>query len=339
MPSALILGGTGAIGRATAGRLAASGWAVTITGRDPARMPGELTAAGVRFVAVGEGNDPPSRAMASSVDLLVDCICFTAHDATRLLPAAHEAGSTVMISTKAVYVDDEGRHSNSDEPPDYGGPIPETQPTLAPSTVDPMSRTGYGANKVAAEQVLLDSGLPVTIIRPSKIHGPGSRQPREWVFVKRVLDRRPGVFLANHGAGVDHPSAAANIAALIETVSGQPGRRILNSADPDAPTVQRIARTVAGHLGHTWREILLDGDQLGRSPWDRKPPVTLDLSAALALGYQPVGDYASTVVAELDWLVDLANGGPDAELLPAIQEDLAPFFDYDAEDRYLEKTP
>src|SRR6185437_4529957 len=68
---------------------------------------------------------------------------------------------------------------------------------------------GYGTNKVAAEQVLLDSGLPVTVLRPSKIHGPGTRQPREWVFVRRVLDGRPVVVLAHQGAGVDHPTASA----------------------------------------------------------------------------------------------------------------------------------
>ena len=88
-----------------------------------------------------------------------------------------------------------------------------------------MSREGYGANKVAAEQVLLDSGVPVTVLRPSKIHGPGSRSPREWVFVKRVLDGRPVVFLAHRGASIDHTTAAANIAALIEVAAEAAGAR------------------------------------------------------------------------------------------------------------------
>ena len=67
-----------------------------------------------------------------------------------------------MISSKAVYVDAAGNHSNSDDPPRYDGPIRETQPTLAPLDIDYRSREGYGANKVAAEHVLLDSGLPVS---------------------------------------------------------------------------------------------------------------------------------------------------------------------------------
>lgn len=44
----------------------------------------------------------------------------------------------------------------------------------------------------------------------------------------------------------DHPSAALNIAALIETVANRPGRRILNAADPDCPDGRTIASIIAG---------------------------------------------------------------------------------------------
>lgn len=42
---------------------------------------------------------------------------------------------------------------------------------MAPGDMDYNSREGYGANQVAAEHVLLDSGLPITVLRPSKIVG------------------------------------------------------------------------------------------------------------------------------------------------------------------------
>ena len=222
-----------------------------------------------------------------------------------------------MISSKAVYVDGSGNHSNSETAPRFDGPIRETQPTMAPGDGDYNSREGYGANKVAAEQVLLDSGLPVTVLRPSKIHGAGARTPREWVFVKRVLDQRPAVFLAHRGAGVDHPTAAANIAALIELVAATPGQRILNSADPDAPSALEISRTIARQLDHVWDEVLLDDEAdetLGRHPWDAPHPIVLDMTAAAELGYMPVGDYATTVADEVAWLVSAARrrGGGEA---------------------------
>ena len=64
---------------------------------------------------------------------------------------------------------------------------------------------------------------------------------------------------------------------------------------------------IAAHLGHTWEEVLLEdtviGGLLGRSPWDAVPPIILDTSAAAVFGYRPVGDYATTVAEEIDWLV------------------------------------
>ena len=284
MPRALILGGTGLIGRAAARRLRASGWTVDAPGRSVDREDPRALA----------------RALGDGADLLVDCLCYTAAHARTLLPLARNATSTVMISAKAVYVDDEGRHVNSAEPPRFSGPVTEDQPTMAPGDMDHQTREGYGANKVAAEHTLLDSGLPITVLRPSKVHGIGNKRPLEKYFVERVLARHPVVLLASRGEGVDHPTAAANIAALIETVAARPGQRVLNIADPDAPNGLEISRIIARHFGHDWREILLDHDKLGRHPWHRG--FVLDTSAADALGYHPAGDYATTVAETLDRL-------------------------------------
>jgi len=344
MPRALIVGGTGLVGRATARRLLGAGWNVDLTGRDPAHMPADIATAGGTFIAAGrDDTDHLLAAFGGGADLLVDCICYTAADATRLLPLVRNAGSTVMISSKAVYVDDAGHHSNSAIAPQFDGPIRETQPTVAPGGADYRTREGYGANKVAAEQVLLDSGGLVTVLRPSKIHGEGAARPREWIFVKRVLDRRPAVFLAHRGTGVDHTTAATNIAALIEVVAATPGRRILNSADPDAPSALEISRTIARQLDHVWDEVLLaDGadETLGRHPWDAPHPIVLDMQAALDLGYTPVGDYAAAVVDEVGWLVSAAGGGAGAENLPGLDDAFfGPMLDYTAEDRYLATQP
>lgn len=114
------------------------------------------------------------------------------------------------------------------------------------------------------------------------------------------------------GVGGVHTTAAANLAALIETVAHRPGTRVLNSADPDAPSALEICRTIAGHLGHEWEEVLLDDTApagLGRTPWDSPHPIVLDTSAATALGYQAAGTYAATIAPALDWLVDAARDG------------------------------
>ena len=345
MPRALILGGTGLIGRATARRLLASGWQVDLAGRDPGRMPADVAAAGGRFHAADRDDpDQMHAALGDGAELLVDCICYTAAHATALLPLLDRTDSAVMLSSKAVYVDADGNHANSTTPAHFDGPILETQPTLAPGFGDYNTAEGYGPNKVAAEQVLLDSGFPVTILRPSRVHGMDALRPREWYFVKRALDRRPAVLLPRSGADVVHPTAAANIAALIETVAAKPGSRILNSADPDAPSALEISRIIAGLLGHERDEVFLpDGadPSLGAHPWESPHPVVLDTTAAAELGYQPAGDYAATVADSVRWLADVAESGAGGDgsgvRLPAWldNEYFSSLFDYAAEDRYL----
>jgi nucleoside-diphosphate-sugar epimerase len=340
MGRAVILGGTGAIGWATARRLLAAGWDVLVTGRDPTAVPAGLVAAGGEFV-IADRTDTGSLAtvVADGADLLVDCVCYTAAEALQLSAVLEGVSCAVMISSKAVYVDTAGRHTNSEEPPRFSGPVREDNRTLRPNTAPYDSPAGYGANKVAAEEVLLDSGYPVTILRPSKVHGAFSRRPREWVFVKRILDHRPAVLLARGGTGADHPSAAVNIAALIDVVARQPGQRILNIADPDCPNGLAIARTVAGYLNYQWDEILLDNSGkpgLGTHPWDTVPPIVLDTAAATSLGYKPEGRYSVTVADELDWLVAAAKDGPLGHRLPADDDDyFSAMLDYAAEDQYL----
>lgn len=336
MKRAVILGGTGVLGRAIAWRLIKAGWAVDVTGRDGRRMPGDLAEAGVRFIA-SERRD--SEALATVVgkgaDLLVDGVCFTAEDARLLIPRLSDVTSTVMLSSKAVYVDAAGNHVNSDVAPRFEAPITENDPTMAPGGGDYDSRAGYGANKVAAEHALLDSGHPVTVIRASKVHGEGAGRPREWMFVKRVLDQRPVVFLAHAGQGGDHTTAAVNTAALVECVSSRPGVRVLNSADPDAPNARQIAQTIARHLGHHWEEVLLDEtapEGLGDHPWDFRPPVVLSTRACRELGYEPVGSYAGTIPRQIDWLVRTAASGTD----PVAHDPFVRhFLDYRLEDRHL----
>lgn len=338
VPEALILGGTGAIGTEVARRLLTDGWKVTVTGRDAAHLDAPLLELGVQFRAVDRADRKAiAAAVGRGVDLLLDCICFTAADAETILPLLPLVASPVMISSKAVYIDTQGRHSNSDEPAFFKRPIREDQPTLPPGGPWPKdSSEGYGRHKVAAERTLLESGAPVSVLRPSKVHGRRARPPREWVFVKRALDRRPCVLLARRGRGVDQPSSAANLAALVQLAAETPAPRVLNAADPDAPDALQISRVVAAHLGHRWEEVLLpDGaaPELGDHPWNRRFPIVLDMSAAELLGYRPVGDYASTVAEELGWLTDLARSGPG--LLESQGSYFARYLDYEAEDRFL----
>ncbi|AWF99536.1 nucleoside-diphosphate sugar epimerase [Clavibacter michiganensis subsp. insidiosus] len=305
---ALVLGGTGAIGGATAERLGRDGWSVDVTGRDTVAMPAALADLGVRFHAVDRSDARAiERLVGDGVDLLVDLVAFTAADVEALLPAMRASGSVVVASSRAVYVDDAGRHVNGDEPPRFPVPIPEENATLAPAAdgTDPFTRKGYAPSKVAVERAALDSGLPVTVIRPSKVHGRWARNARTRAIVERMLAGAPTIELADRGASVDHLTAAANAAALIARAAEVPGARILNSADPDPLPAAGIVAVIADELAWRGRIVPLEpGVDGGAHPWAAAHPIVLDTRASLALGYAPVGPGAELLRAEVAWIRD-----------------------------------
>lgn len=342
---AVVLGGTGGIGSAVVRALLdASGrggddWHVDVLARRGGPVADALTAAGADCTA-GDRRDTSvlRELLRPGADLLVDAVGLTRDDAVQLRPFLDDVGSTVFVSSKAVYADEQGRHANSTDKPVFPGPVTELQPTVAASDGDPTSRDGYGAAKVAAEQVLLDHGAPVTVLRPSKVYGPDTGRPREWFVVRRALDGRERILLADRGRGVDHTTAASGIASLVRLVADAPDRRILNVADATAPSVLEIVRTIAGHLDHAFDEVLLDADApafVGTTPWSSPTPFVLDTTAARSLGWQ-APTYATAVRSELDWLVETAQTVPAGSDVPWAAD---PFwdrmFDYGPEDAAL----
>jgi nucleoside-diphosphate-sugar epimerase len=301
---AILLGGTGAIGGATAMLLSEAGWTVDVTGRDRSRIPDELPEAGVQFHQI-ERSDVRSmeRLVGDGADLLVDLVAYSARDVRALLPAMSSIENLVLVLSRAVYVDDSGRHLNGDIPPQFHRPLGEKTPTLQPASddMDPFTREGYAPCKVAAEMTALDSGLPVTVVRPSKVHGRWARNARTGSIIDLMRSGARSIDLAQ-AETVDHLTAARNTAALIQTVAARPGQRILNSADPDTPTAADIVRAIAAELSWDGRINHIPGSsERGRHPW--QVPMTLDTTASLDLGYQPVGNGIDLIAEEIQWLL------------------------------------
>jgi nucleoside-diphosphate-sugar epimerase len=335
---AIVLGVNGLTGRAIAVALATAGHDVLGTGQDPARFPASLQEAGVRFLR-SDRNDPAQLAacLDPGADVVVDCVCYTAEQARGLLSHRARLGSAVVLSSKAVYVDRRGRHSNSPEAPDFEGPVTEGQPVLEPDwSGDYDSAEGYGRNKVAVEQVLLESDLPVSVLRPSRIHGLGDARPREWFVVRRLLDGRRRIPLAHGGLTGNHPTASVNLARLVLTCAESPGSRILNSADPGTPTARDVVVAIARACGIDVEPVGIpdevDDPALGWSPWGTWPPYFLDTTAAVALGYRPVGTYAETVTAPVRLMLELPTARRDR--LDAIDR-FDGRFDYGVDDAAL----
>ncbi|CAN7627369.1 NAD-dependent epimerase/dehydratase family protein [Bosea sp. LjRoot9] len=337
---AFIIGGTGQIGRAVADELLAHGWEVVLSHRGHRLLPEEMAARGAKL-AVLDRDEPGAlaRALAAGADAVIDTIAYSDVHADQLLEIERATGAFVVISSCSVYRDAAGRtldEARTGGFPDLPLAMSEDQPT-----VDPGPKT-YSTRKVALERRLLDHARrPVTVLRPCAIHGRHSVHPREWWFVKRMLDGRDVIPLAYRGESRFHTSAVVNIAALVRRVLEVPGTRILNAADPSTPSVAEIAATIASHLDYRGRLLPVDDDSypplIGATPWSVPAPFTLDTGAALALGYRPVATYREASKTACDWLVKTAPSNW-REAFPVLASYSRDLFDYAGEDAYFERV-
>jgi len=184
---AFVIGGTGQIGRAIGHELLADGWEVTLSHRGRRPAPDDLVRRGARLVLLDRNElGALSRAVGSGADAVIDTVAFTDVHANQLLEIESSIGALVVISSSSVYRDEAGRtldEARTGGFPDMPLPLTEAHPT-----VEPGPKT-YSNRKIALERRLLDLATgAVTILRPSAIHGPHSVHPREWWFVKRMLD-------------------------------------------------------------------------------------------------------------------------------------------------------
>ena len=272
-------------------------------------------------------------AIGGGADLVIDTIGFDRADADLLLPLASGIGQLITISSASVYADAAGRsldEARVDGFPEFGAPITEAQATVRPGD------DTYSTRKVAMEQRLLDAmRCPVVGLRPCAIHGVGSRHPREWWFVKRLIDGRQVVPLAYDGESRFQTTAATSIGRLATALAVHRTSGIFNIADPDAPSVAEIGSVIAARLTRPIAFRRLAGaprNHVGETPWCVPRPYIIDSGAALAAGFRHDGDYAAQVAPTIEWLVTTAGDGDWRQRFPVLARYGFDPFDNAAED-------
>ena len=327
MPRAVIVGGTGQIGFATARRLVFEGWDVTIASRRATALP-----SGCRHEAVdGRDVDGLVAAVGSAADLLLSCVAFDSTDAQHLAEAGREAGRIMAISSASVYRDMAGR--TLDEAADCGFPdfpVPLTEQSM---TLDPGPAT-YSTRKVAMEATLLDRApCPVTILRPCAIHGPLSKHAREWWFVKRLLDGRRTIPLAYRGQSRMQTTSVSAIADAVVRAAADELPTVANVADADSPTVAEIGRTIMAIMDVDADLVGLPDEPFppafGATPWSLPRPM---VCSAAATGRET---YAGSVMSAVRWLVDTVPSEDWRRFLPQLAAYPTDHFDYEVDDRAL----
>ena len=301
-------------------------WRITLYARSEPQWLDELPCPFVRFER-GKDQNP-------SADCVIDTIAFDASDVDGYDPES--VGHLIAISSASVYKDAEGR--TLDEAAAHGFPKFKGAITEGQTTVTPGPET-YSTRKIRMEHAARARfGDRATILRPCAIYGAWSRHPREYWFVKRLLDGRHRIPVMHPDVSRFQTTSARDIAEFaLQFAFGEIGG-IFNIADEYAPTVAGIAHDIYEFTG-------MDADlvevptkvnpSIGRTPWSVPRPFLVDAAKARAAIGRPSSSYWPTVRDAIHWLVDYKPDDWRAAFpqLAAYPWDL---FDYAAEDALLD---
>ncbi|MFN3652398.1 MAG: NAD-dependent epimerase/dehydratase family protein [Armatimonadota bacterium] len=292
----LVLGGTGFLSSVVVTELQSAGHEVTILTRGSRPAPAGAEA------LVGDRRDVEQflrQVEGRAFDAVVDCICYTAHDAELALRAfSGRVRHFLMISTDFVY-----------------GPR-RTLPIAEHTYTRAMSQ--YGRDKAAAEEVFLHAwrteGFPATLLRPPHIMGAGghlgtgSLHGRDPMLLDR-LDQGAPVVLLEGGALLIQPVVHRDVGRACAAALGKEATlgQAYNVAGPDAVTTREYYDLVAATLGVTGVEYLsLPSELFVRAFPDRAPFAhhrTYDVSRLRAeTGYAPETGIQHAVFEMVDWL-------------------------------------
>ncbi|WP_423917371.1 NAD-dependent epimerase/dehydratase family protein [Candidatus Poriferisodalis sp.] len=188
------------------------------------------------------------------------------------------------------------------------------------------------------EEAVFEQHPKAIHLRYPRLYGPRQPLPREWPLVRRALDRRAHLVVADGGLTVKSQGWVGNAAhATLLACDAPPAALggIYNVADSSALTIAQIAEIVADELGHSWELVSLPYDlAVPARPlvgsWSTTHRV-LDIGPTVRdLGYQDVLAPTEAWRAAARWLADhpLERGG-------ALEQRLGDPFDYEAEDRLV----
>jgi nucleoside-diphosphate-sugar epimerase len=218
-----------------------------------------------------------------------------------------------------------------------GMPVP-TREDGARVTDPALDEKGFRVART--EELVFEAQPDATHFRYPWVYGPRQPAPREWSIVRRILDARPHIILADGGLSLSHFGYVENLAHALLLAVDQPEKargRIYNCGDQQVLTLRQVVDTIAEALGHEWEvvsmpwEIATPARPLVAQPWTTHRVVSLGRIEA-ELGYRDRVAPREALARTARWLVENRPepGGIEEQVL----EDP---FDYAAEDQLIER--
>ncbi|WP_371405428.1 NAD-dependent epimerase/dehydratase family protein [Kribbella sp. NBC_00662] len=308
----VVIGGTGHIGTYLVPALVRLGHQVTVLSRGE-RTPYQSDGAWlqVELLQVDREAEDAAGTFGQRVaelgpDVVIDLICFT-EDSARQLAEAVQGKIQHLLHCGTIWV-----HGPS---------------VIVPTREDTPRRPfgDYGVQKAAIEAYLLGKarrdGLPVTIVHPGHICGPGWTPVNPagnfdlGVFDK--LAQGDGVLLPNFGLETLNPVHAADVAGVFLAALANRSTALgesFHAVASDAVTLRGYAESVASRFGQDARLTFASWDEWQRTVSERDAGATKDHiqhspncsmdKAARLLGFRPRYSAIEAALAGIDWLVD-----------------------------------
>lgn len=326
MKKALIIGGTGPSGPFLVNGLIDRGFEVTILHRGTHEIP-EIPP-GIEHIHA----DPHFR---ETLDAAVGARQFDVVIATygriRVIAEAFAGKTGQFIAIGGVPAYRGFFDPSANFPAGLPIPVPESAQTVASEA---EHRFSYLI--ASTEQAVLAAHPRGSVYRYPYVYGPYQLLPREWCVIRRALDRRPFIILADGGLSLMTHGYAGNLAHAVLLAVDRPDAaagQIYNCGDDCQFSIRQIVEIVADELKHHFEIVSLPaavawparGISLEITPHHK----LLDLhKIKQQLGYSDPTPPAEALRRTVRWYVEhQPERGGDLE------QRLQDSFDYDAEDQ------
>ena len=217
-----------------------------------------------------------------------------------------------------------------------GLPVPVREDA---ATVDEPADDEKGYRIVRTESAVFEQHPGARHFRYPYVYGPYQLAPREWSIVRRILDGRTRIVVADDGLTLHHHGYTENLAHALLLAVEQPeagAGLIFNVGDEEVLSVRQVVEIVAAALGHALELVSMPYDlAVPARPLLAQPLPThrvLDLGRVREeLGYRDLVPAREALAVTARWLA-----GHPPEPGGTEESVLTDTFDYEAEDRLMD---
>jgi nucleoside-diphosphate-sugar epimerase len=216
-----------------------------------------------------------------------------------------------------------------------GLPVPTREDGLQ---VDDPIQDEKGFRIARTEDLLFEAQPTATHFRYPWVYGPRQPAPREWSIVRRILDDRSRIIVAEDGLSLSSFGYVENLAHALLLAVDQPEKaagQVYNAADQQVLSVRQVIETIAKAMAHEWEivsmpwEIAWPARPLVAQPWTTHRVVSTGKLEA-ELGYKDLVSPSEALSRTASWLA--ANRPEPGGVEEMVLQDP---FDYVAEDALI----